>query len=102
MEIAQGSSGDARSALNTLELASELAEDGRITGEAVAGALQRKLTLMRYGLQGLIADGMILRVSSVGADSAPQFALQAAFIGALLAALPGPLRSRFAGLEGLA
>jgi putative ATPase len=44
-EIAVGSSGDARSALNTLELAAESAEAGVITAEAVAGALQRKVLL---------------------------------------------------------
>ncbi len=44
-EIATGSNGDARSALNTLEVAAELAEDGEIGPEAVAGALQRKILL---------------------------------------------------------
>ena len=41
-EIARGSDGDARSALNTLELATELALNGEIGPEAVAAALQRK------------------------------------------------------------
>ncbi len=44
-EIAVGSDGDARSALNTLELAAELAQDGQIGRDAVAGALQRKVLL---------------------------------------------------------
>ena len=44
-EIARGSNGDARSALNTLELAAELAEDGEIGREAIAAALQRKSLL---------------------------------------------------------
>ncbi len=44
-EIAVGSDGDARSALNTLELAAELAENGEIGREAVADALQRKVLL---------------------------------------------------------
>jgi putative ATPase len=44
-EIAAGSNGDARSALNTLELASQLAENGVITKQAVADALQRKVLL---------------------------------------------------------
>jgi putative ATPase len=42
-EIAIGSNGDARSALNTLELAAELASGGEIGREAVADALQRKI-----------------------------------------------------------
>ncbi|HMF77744.1 MAG TPA: replication-associated recombination protein A [Bryobacteraceae bacterium] len=44
-EIAVGSSGDARSALNTLEIAAALARDGVIDAQAVADALQRKILL---------------------------------------------------------
>jgi putative ATPase len=42
-EIAIGANGDARSALNTLELASQLNSSGSISKEAVADALQRKV-----------------------------------------------------------
>ena len=49
-EIAIGSDGDARSALNTLEVAAELATDGQIGREAVADALQRKV--LRYDKSG--------------------------------------------------
>lgn len=44
-EIAVASNGDARSALNTLELASQLAVEGVITRETVADALQRKVLI---------------------------------------------------------
>ena len=44
-EIAVASGGDARTALNTLELAAQAAENGVITAEAVAAALQRKILL---------------------------------------------------------
>ncbi len=44
-EIAVGSDGDARAALNTLEIAAELAENGEIGPTAVADALQRKVLL---------------------------------------------------------
>jgi putative ATPase len=44
-EIAVGASGDARAALNTLEVAAELAKDGVIDRQAVADALQRKILL---------------------------------------------------------
>ncbi|HLH04499.1 MAG TPA: replication-associated recombination protein A [Bryobacteraceae bacterium] len=44
-EIATASDGDARAALNTLELAAGLARDGQIDREAVADALQRKVLL---------------------------------------------------------
>jgi len=44
-EIAVASSGDARSALNTLEIASEAAPDGVIDRQILADALQRKILL---------------------------------------------------------
>lgn len=44
-EIAVASSGDARAALNTLEIAAELAKGGVIERQAVADALQRKVLL---------------------------------------------------------
>ena len=44
-EIARASSGDARSALNTLELAAQSAQDGIIDRQVVADALQRKVLL---------------------------------------------------------
>ncbi len=44
-EIAVSSSGDARGALNTLEIAGALARDGVITQQAVADAMQRKVLL---------------------------------------------------------
>jgi putative ATPase len=44
-EIAISSSGDARSALNTLEVAAGLATDGKIDRQALADALQRKILL---------------------------------------------------------
>ena len=44
-EIAVASSGDARAALNTLEIAAELAHDGVVDQQSVADALQRKILL---------------------------------------------------------
>lgn len=44
-EIAVGSSGDARAALNTLEIAAGLAKRGEINPQIVADALQRKVLL---------------------------------------------------------
>jgi putative ATPase len=44
-EIAISSSGDARAALNTLEVAAGLAADGRVDRQAVADAMQRKVLL---------------------------------------------------------
>src|ERR1035438_8077103 len=48
-EIATASSGDARAALNTLEVAAQAARDGIIDKQAVADALQRKILLYDKG-----------------------------------------------------
>ncbi len=45
MQIAIDSNGDARSALNTLELAAGIAHDGAITREVLSNAMQRKSLL---------------------------------------------------------
>jgi putative ATPase len=49
-QIAIAADGDARSALNTLELAAEVAQDGVLTHQDLANALQRKI--LRYDKGG--------------------------------------------------
>ena len=48
-EIARASSGDARSALNTLELAAQSAQDGLIDRQMVADAMQRRMLYDKSG-----------------------------------------------------
>lgn len=56
-------------------------------GDAVDGSgLQRKLTQLKYGMAGQIPDGMLFRVSSLGADN-EAFALQRDFTQALLTSM---------------
>jgi EpsI family protein len=70
-----------------------------IVGEHVAsGAVGPKLVALAYGLQGKIPDGLIFRVSSVGADNAIAFAAQQAFVQDLFDALSSQDRKRLAGL----
>lgn len=59
--------------------------------------VSRKLVQLAYGLRGLIPDGMLVRVSSLGPPTAAAFALHARFIRALFAATPAPLRARYFG-----
>lgn len=69
-----------------------------VVGEKIAlSGLQQKLAQMRYGLQGLIADGMLVRVSSIDDDMAHAHALQAAFIAELAEAIPAAARPRVFG-----
>jgi EpsI family protein len=57
----------------------------------------RKLQQLRYGLRGQIADGMVVRVSTVGVPQVQAFELQDRFLGELHDALPGRLKARYFG-----
>ncbi|WP_306567672.1 exosortase-associated protein EpsI, B-type [Aquabacterium sp.] len=64
--------------------------------------ISRKMAQMKYGLQGWIMDGMLMRVSSLvpGLDAADQDAaktLHTQFINDLAKAMPAADRSRFFG-----
>lgn len=65
---------------------------------ATLPGLRRKLQQIRYGMQGFIADGMVLRVSTVGLPEAQAFELQDRFVAQLNSALPDRLKARFFGL----
>jgi len=64
---------------------------------AALPGFSRKLQQLRYGLQGLIVDGFLFRISSLGTDEAEQFALQESFVRDLEKALPPDLRTRLFG-----
>ncbi|MCP5283236.1 MAG: EpsI family protein [Rhodoferax sp.] len=67
-------------------------------GESVAATrTDRKLQQIRYGLQGEIPDGMLVRVSSIGADTNAGFALQQRFLQAMTGAVPEQFKSRILG-----
>lgn len=61
------------------------------------GSIDKKLTEMRYGLSGLIPDGMLVRISSVDRSTDKAYAMQEQFATAMLSAITPTLRSRFAG-----
>ena len=64
---------------------------------ATLPGLGRKLQQIRYGLAGLIVDGMLVRISTLGDAEADAFALHERFAADLFGALPGRLRPRFFG-----
>jgi hypothetical protein len=67
-------------------------------GEYVAlPGWRRKVTQLRYGLRGYIADGLLFRVSSLGAETATEYQLQQAFISDLNKSTPEQVRSRIFG-----
>ena len=58
-----------------------------VGNEVVISGIGQKLAQMRYGLRGVIADGMLVRVSSIDDDMDRAQALQAEFLQALAQAL---------------
>lgn len=63
---------------------------------ALPGA-RRKLQQIRFGLQGMIVDGFLVRMSSFGKDEAEQFKLQESFARDLEKAIPVGMRPRLFG-----
>ena len=59
-----------------------------VGNETVLPGLARKLAQLRYGLKGQIADGMLIRVSSLGSDTEKAFRLHEVFISDLKQGLP--------------
>lgn len=64
---------------------------------AVRGGLAKKIVEVRYGMQGLVPDGLLFRVSSIDTDSAAAFELHQRFSQALLTSVPDRLKVRLAG-----
>jgi EpsI family protein len=65
--------------------------------EVVTSGMQQKLAQMRYGLRGLIPDGMLVRVSSIDADRDDAYGVQARFIADLAESMPLAERPRAFG-----
>ena len=68
-----------------------------VGNEVVTTGIGQKLAQMRYGLRGVIADGMLVRVSSIDADMARGHALQAGFLDDLSQAMNAPSLDRVFG-----
>lgn len=58
---------------------------------------RRKLQQIRYGVQGQIVDGLLVRMSSLGSDEAAEFALHEAFAREWERAMSPDMRPRFFG-----
>lgn len=64
---------------------------------AAVNRTQQKMAQLQYVLRGLVADGMLVRVSSIDLDTARSFALQDGFIRQLLLAMPPAAAERVFG-----
>ncbi|MBT9507768.1 exosortase-associated protein EpsI, B-type [Rhodoferax sp.] len=66
----------------------------------VASSTDRKVEQMRNAIRGNIPDGMLVRVSSISADTANAYTLHGRFINDFEAALPKNLRALLYGQGG--
>jgi EpsI family protein len=68
-----------------------------IGDKAVMSGLGQKYQRFVYGLTGKIPDGMLVRVSTIGADEGVAYQVQARFVNQMLDALAPRNRSRLLG-----
>jgi EpsI family protein len=68
-----------------------------VGNEIATTGIEQKLAQMRYGLRGVIADGMLVRVSSIDTDMVRAHGLQSGFIADMAAAMPRDARPRVFG-----
>lgn len=71
-----------------------------VVGERVANTrTEQKKASLRYGFQGYIPDGLLMRVSSIDSDHERAVAMQANFIAQLYEAIPVEVRTRYFGIQ---
>ena len=68
-----------------------------LNDRALMPGVQRKLEQIKLGLSGLIPDGMLFRMSTVGIPQQQSFTVQEGFARSLEQSLPPELRSRYFG-----
>jgi hypothetical protein len=60
----------------------------RVGDDIATGVVDRQIIRLKYGLRGIIPDGALIRVSTVGLAPETSYKLQDQFIRDLLAAIP--------------
>lgn len=69
-----------------------------IGNKAVLGASNAKIEKLKYALDGLIADGLLFRVSIISDDVTSSYVTESIFINDLIKAIPAEARKVIAGL----
>jgi EpsI family protein len=69
----------------------------RVGNDVATGVFDRQIARLKYGLRGLIPDGALIRVSTVGLAEDISYRLQDQFIRNLIAAVPPENRKFFVG-----
>ncbi|MCC7487575.1 MAG: EpsI family protein [Burkholderiales bacterium] len=72
----------------------------KVGDQTVTSSWEQKRAQLVYGLSGRIPDGILVRVSSIGADPARSYELHDAFIRTFLAAIKPDQRARIIGRFG--
>jgi EpsI family protein len=65
--------------------------------KVVLNAAEQKVAQLGYGVKGVIPDGMLVRVSSIGGDTARQWAVHAKFVNELNQTVSPQSRKRMFG-----
>jgi EpsI family protein len=71
----------------------------RVGNDISNGAIDHQLSRLKYGLRGIIPDGALVRVSTIGLPREAAFKLQDQFIRDLLAAVPPQELKFFTGVS---
>jgi len=71
----------------------------RVGNDIATGVIDWQFIKLKYGLRGIIPDGMLIRISTVGLKEAEAYAVQDRFIRDLLAAVRPANLSYFVGAQ---
>jgi EpsI family protein len=71
----------------------------RVGNDITTGVVDRQLVRIKYGLRGIIPDGALVRVSTIGIPTEASYRLQDQFIRDLLAAVAPADRKFFTGVS---
>jgi EpsI family protein len=72
-----------------------------VGGQVTTTGTEQKLAQLRYGLRGIIPDGLLVRVSSIEPNMTKGHALQARFVSEMAEAMAEPARARIFGSAAL-
>jgi EpsI family protein len=74
-----------------------------VVGDRIAlGGTDQKLAQLAYSTRGLIPDGLLMRVSTIDADTQRAYEVQSGFVNDLFGAMAPPARERIFGSANLA
>jgi hypothetical protein len=71
----------------------------RVGNDIATGPAESQMIRLKYGLRGIIPDGALIRVSTIGLSPDVAFKLQDQFIRDLLAAIPPGELKFFTGVS---